>query len=492
LSPSVGFALGSFGPVAVSGRTVVTDPQIDAQTYSRGVLYVFAQPVGGWSSETEAARLSATDGAQFGAVAISGPSIFAGQRVSGAPGPGSVYVFTRPARGWSGTQHARLAAAGATAHTRLGGSVSASGSTVVATGGGSVYVYVRPSAGWAGTLHQTAKLTTSNGVGLGDVAVSGRTVVATGGRGDLYVFTEPAGGWSGTIHQAARLTASNSNADGAVSYSVAISGPTIVAGASSGAVNVFVEPAKGWHPIIHQRATLTYPAPVYGAGPSVAISGRTAAEVDYDDHYFCPCNGVLHTYIEPPSGWAGKQSATGAVDVNVSAAGNDVAVAGNTVFFGAPDGVHVLQTVGPPNATRLKLSRLASNKPGLRLTLQAGASAPLIKSFAIGLAGGLSYDPRLARVAHGTTIAGGGRYSLSIARGKLLVRLAKPEGRLTIAVAGRALVESGALLTRVRDVLRFNRNRHNRHRQTLTLTVGALLTDAANHTTSTVAQVSIR
>jgi len=72
------------------------------------------------------------------------------------------------------------------------------------------------------------------------------------------------------------------------------------------------------------------------------------------------------------------------------------------------------------------------------------------------------------------------------------VRLAKPEGRLTIAVAGRALVESGALLTRVRDVLRFNRNRHNRHRQTLTLTVGALLTDAANHTTSTVAQVSIR
>jgi hypothetical protein len=72
------------------------------------------------------------------------------------------------------------------------------------------------------------------------------------------------------------------------------------------------------------------------------------------------------------------------------------------------------------------------------------------------------------------------------------VRLAKPAGELTTVVASRALVESGALLTRVRDVLQFNRNRRNRHRQTLTLTVGVLLTDAANHTTSTVAQVSIR
>jgi hypothetical protein len=451
----------------------------------------------------ESAKLVSSDGSAGqgpgAAATFSSQTIATGGLDGGAD---AAYVFTEPAIGWSGTLHenAKLTAVsdvpGAPAGPVPIQSIAISGPTIVAGARGSAYVFSEASGGWSSGTH-SATLSPSVGSALGSfgpVAVSGRTVVADPqidaqaySRGVLYVFAQPVGGWSSET-EAARLSAT----DGAQFGAVAISGPSIFAGTSSGAVNVFVEPAKGWHRIIHQRATLTYPAPAYGAGPSVAISGRTAAEVDYDDHYFCPCNGVLHTYIEPPSGWAGKQSATGAVDVNVSAAGNDVAVPGNTVFFGAPDGVHVLQTVGPPNATRLKLSRLASNKPGLRLTLQAGASAPLIKSFAIGLAGGLSYDPRLARVAHGTTIAGGGRYSLSIARGKLLVRLAKPEGRLTIAVAGRALVESGALLTRVRDVLQFNPNRRNRHRQTLTLTVGVLLTDAANHTTSTVAQVSIR
>ena len=68
LTASDGAADDSFGlSVAVSGTTVVAgDP-------GQGAVYVFTEPAGGWASETQAAKLTASDGAGLGlSVAVSG------------------------------------------------------------------------------------------------------------------------------------------------------------------------------------------------------------------------------------------------------------------------------------------------------------------------------------------------------------------------------------------------------------------------------------
>ena len=98
------------------------------------------------------------------------------------------------------------------------------GSTIGADSGqGSAYVFVKPAGGWAGALTETAKLTASDGAVDDDfgiaVAVSGDTVVvgasrgpafaATPSQGSAYVFVKPAGGWAGRSPKTAKLTASD-------------------------------------------------------------------------------------------------------------------------------------------------------------------------------------------------------------------------------------------------------------------------------------------
>jgi hypothetical protein len=107
---------------------------------SQGAVYVFTQQSGGWSDETQAAKLTASDGAvddNLGhSVAISGSTV-----VAGAPGPvlngsqpGAVYVFNQPAGGWSGPQHetAKLTASDGAAGDKFGFAVGISGGTVAA------------------------------------------------------------------------------------------------------------------------------------------------------------------------------------------------------------------------------------------------------------------------------------------------------------------------------------------------------------------------
>jgi hypothetical protein len=107
-----------------------------------------------------------------------------------------------------------------------------------------VYVFVMPTAGrWVSTT-QTAELTASDGQSndnLGySVAVSGRTIVAgadaqeigsNDNQGAAFVYTEPSHGWKTTNADTAELTASNGVANDYLGDSVAVSGPTIVAGA---------------------------------------------------------------------------------------------------------------------------------------------------------------------------------------------------------------------------------------------------------------------
>lgn len=249
--------------VAISGHTIVAGTPYDPTYPSDGAAYVFNQPPGGWSGpQTQAAELTeqappnGEDG--FGSsVGISGNTIVVGapRYAPGGHEQGAAFVFSGP---WSGkqTQTATLTAndVSPTAVPEFGLSVAVSGKTIVAgapfhtvgsnPGQGAVYVFVMPTTGrWVSTK-QTAELTASDGQSndnLGySVAVSGRTIVAgadarqigsNDNQGAAFVYTEPSHGWKDTNADTAELTASNGVANDYLGDSVAVSGPTIVAGA---------------------------------------------------------------------------------------------------------------------------------------------------------------------------------------------------------------------------------------------------------------------
>ena len=144
---------------------------------------------------------------------------------------------------------------------------------------GSAYVLTRDSNGdW----NQVAKLTASDGAendnfGI-SVAVSGDTVVV-GASGDAtnigsaYVFVKPVGGWADAT-QTAKLTASDRGSGDELGISVAVDGDTVVVGApaddsEAGSAYVFVEPLGGWADAT-QTAKLT--ASDRGSGVELGIS----------------------------------------------------------------------------------------------------------------------------------------------------------------------------------------------------------------------------
>ena len=272
--------------VAIDGSTIVVGAYNTFRTNSNpeaGTVYVYEKPPGGWTNATETAKLTASDEHTNGAdwfgysVAISGPTIAVGTGHTNF-----VYVFTKPGGGWvDATQTAELTANDLGPVDEFGQSVAVSGSTIVAGARqhnglqGAVYEFTEPGGGWVDAT-QTAELTGSPTVSQlgGSVSVSGSTVAATGG-GSVYVFTEPAGGWAdGT--QTAELTSSQHE----FITSVAVSGPTIVAGAptagSAGLVYVFDESPFGWSNAT-ETAELTSSDGAAGdhLGSSVALEGST-------------------------------------------------------------------------------------------------------------------------------------------------------------------------------------------------------------------------
>jgi hypothetical protein len=170
--------------------------------------------------------------------------------------------------------------------------------------------------------------------GLGySVAVSGKTVVAgapsatVGGQasaGAAYVFTEGTNGWS-TSTQATELLPTKSEANAQFGYSVAISGKTIVVGATdaevigpeNGAAYVFSEPEAGWSAaaVQHQTKELVDTEDQVGPefGKSVAISGETVIvgspryvnyiypQTTFREH---PETGAAFVFLQPAGGWS--------------------------------------------------------------------------------------------------------------------------------------------------------------------------------------------
>ena len=268
--------------VAIEGDTLVVGAPIEASSAVggeadnsapfAGAAYVFVRAGGVWSQQAYLKASNAEGGDFFGVdTAISGDSLVVGaagedsSAVGGegdnsVPIAGAAYVFTRAGGVWSQQAYLKASNAGSDA---FGENVAISGDTLVvgarlegssAVGGeadnsapsaGAAYVFARAGGVWS----QQAYLKASNAEG-GDlfgesVKISGDTLVvgavgedssAVGGEADnsapgagaAYVFVRAGGVWS----QQAYLKASNAGGDDLFGGSVAISGDTLVVGAS--------------------------------------------------------------------------------------------------------------------------------------------------------------------------------------------------------------------------------------------------------------------
>jgi len=247
---------------------------------------VFTKPQGGWHNGTQAAKLTASDagpGDNLGAaVAISGNTIAGGApeaTINGNSAQGAVYIFTKPRGGWRDeTQAAKLTASDGAAGDGLGGALAISGNTVAAAAPGATingsqiegaaYVFTKPRGGWRDET-QAAKLTASDGLPFelfgNSVAMSGKVIMigsdspdfgGNPGLGAAYLFVRPQGGWRDTT-QTAELTPSPNTPGTLFGYSVAIFGRTAVAG-GNGAIWIFAEPPGGWRDMT-QTAEITNP-----------------------------------------------------------------------------------------------------------------------------------------------------------------------------------------------------------------------------------------
>ncbi len=266
---------GSSVAISSDGSTVVVGAS--GVSGGTGAAYVFVRPGGGWADAHETAELTASDGVardRFGssvAASSNGSTIAVGadeaHHSGNSNGPGAVYVFTSP-NGWSSsTQAAKLTASDGAAYDGLGAGVGVSGdgtmvvagapnngfNTVTQTyGAGAAYVFATTN-GWAS--HSQTKLTTG---GSGDqmgasvstssdgsaVAVGAPQGLTTTGHGVAYVFVQSSGNWSGPV----TLTASDGANGDELGDSIAISGDgsTLVAGApgaaaGAGAAYVFIK-----------------------------------------------------------------------------------------------------------------------------------------------------------------------------------------------------------------------------------------------------------
>jgi uncharacterized repeat protein (TIGR01451 family) len=367
---SDGIAGGRFGLFAsISGNTAVVGAplQLVSGHASQGEAYVFVRSGDTWTQQATLTAADGTTGDMFGFAAISGDTIVAGapgHTVNGHAEQGDAYVFVRSGGAWS--QQAILTSSDGAAGDLFGlpaisGDTIAVGAVFHTVNGhgkqGEAYVFVRSGGTWS----QQAILTSSDGATsdqFGYVAISGNTIVAgapnhavnaNSDQGEAYVFVKPPSGWtSGT--ETARLTSSDGAADDSFGDPIAISGNTVVTGASNKTVSghtyqgeayVFVEPSSGWATGT-ETARLTSSDGAYddGFGNSVAISGDTVAVGGYNHAVNGHANqGEAYVFVKPLSGWT-TGTETARLTSSDGAAGdwfgNIVAISGDGILVTAP------------------------------------------------------------------------------------------------------------------------------------------------------------
>jgi hypothetical protein len=242
--------------------------------------------VGAAADTTKVATLTPPlTGAMPGLLAASGGVVVVGEQVSSLSGStlGAVDVFTTDRQGlWasSGPAATLTDPAGVDSGV-LASSVEIDGDVIVIGAVGpdgyvdSLLVYARPSDGWSGVIAPTATLTTSTGAHLHGVSVSGRTIAAGGSDGAIYVYEESTTGWSGTMTQSAQLSEPGvSLQPNPIVHDRAV---YVSRADPLGADAVFTEPAAGWAGSVTPSGSL-----ITSGGPSprpdqLAFSGSLAA-----------------------------------------------------------------------------------------------------------------------------------------------------------------------------------------------------------------------
>jgi hypothetical protein len=479
---------------------------------NQGAVYLFTEPAGGWSSETEQAKLVASDGRAGDAlgylVAISGDTVVVSSATEGT----ALYVFTKPPGGWSGTLHETARLTVSDSGVGVATSVAISGSTIVAgfpggDGGLRAYVFTEPAGGWSGTVHESAMPIPSDASTCphmrGVVPIDGPTIVELGPYlnpgchpGPAYVFTQPALGWSGTIRESATLQAPSHT----ILESLAVFGSSIVAGRAGAPYSppvdpvVFNEPASGWSGTIQPAARLNVSAT--GASDQfdevVAGSGDEIAALVVPQSDICgiaySCDDSLYEFSRPLRGWSGTinglTTTAHAPDPTdgpgIAGPSDAIAIDGPTIAaagLGAVD----LFTIPPgrPSIHNVSLAGLAIGRPRLRFALDAGHNAAPIQSFKLILPNSLrftSYHGRTPRIR--TSVPG---QLVTLPPRMLTMTLRRSAKSLSVTSTPHAITEQHSLITQIRRVRRYNHT--HRRKRTLTISVRCLVTDAAGHRT---------
>jgi hypothetical protein len=359
--------------VAISGRVaVVGAPNRTVHGHkAQGAAYVFVKPRSqSWSHAQLKTILTVAHGSagdNFGAavaiagntIAVSSPLLTSGSNTH----QGAVYLFTRPAGGWSAIRHpsGRLVPSDQAAADAFGTSLAARGHTIVVGSPGhvvgqhyqqgAVYIFIRPSFGWQSRNTETTELTATNGIPFSrlgiSVAISGHTVVAGSpfdivnkhpSQGSAAIFVESPQGWRHTT-ETARLTARGGAQGDSFGYAVAIAGGTVAVGApgrtvggnsKQGTMYVFSRASSGWRDS-QQSATLTVVPGVKSAffGAGVAATNRFVIGSGY---------GVDSVFPRPSGGWHGHlhqhSQLTGANAFD--RLGDAIATSGRKIIAGAP------------------------------------------------------------------------------------------------------------------------------------------------------------
>ena len=339
--------------VSISGDTIVVGsadegsdgvgvnpPQSVHIAPESGAAYIFVRTAGVW---TQQAFLKASNAGVFDyfgwSVSVSGDTAVVGAYREASNGvgvnspsqsdnslarSGAAYVFIRADGEWS--QQAYLKASNTNMFDLFGESVAVSGDTVV--------VGARGEDG--------------NGVGVDPTSQSDNSASLSGAA---YVFVRAGGEWS----QQAYLKASNAEKGDWFGEFVAVSEDTVVVGARledgnggyhSGAAYVFVRADGEWSQQAYLKASNSGAGDYFGR--PVAVSGNTvvigATEEDSDGVGVNPpsqadntayTSGAAYVYVRASGTWSQQAFLKGSNTDPDDRLGNSVAVSGDTVVIAA-------------------------------------------------------------------------------------------------------------------------------------------------------------
>jgi hypothetical protein len=347
---------------------------------------------------TQIAELDPSDGSigdGFGTtIAISDNTIAIGAPLENGY-EGAVYVFVKPAGGWTNmVPTAKLTASNAGYGTFLGGALAITGDTIVAGGEtpttSGAYVFSKPASGWT-DMTETAMLSDGNyGDSFGSSFAAVGSMIVVGARaafdqeGAAYIFVKPAGGWQTTSSYLAQLRASDGQPGDLFGNALATDGGTILVGAAFATINgnpsqgkayVFSEPQNGWSTTSVYTAELTASdgAKNNCFGEFLSISGKTIVIGDPFASPLKPSQGVAYVFVESADGWTtGTETAElTAPDGAGSGLGSSIATSGNMVIAGATralSGEGAAYIFGEPNG-----GWVSTSHPNARINASDGA-----------------------------------------------------------------------------------------------------------------------